>query len=70
MRLVTNIQSGDDLYTYLIGVQGVLDSRRTLSRIRLVIEPLSSDKDNNNEKVGFYLPVGLARSMEIHHPVV
>ncbi|KAJ1349012.1 hypothetical protein KIN20_004438 [Parelaphostrongylus tenuis] len=139
MRLVTNIQSGDDLYTDLNGIQfirrrrmikklplqahfypmpasayiedtitrlsllgaqalgvaslkpgelevmldrrlmhddgrgldqGVLDNHRTLSRFRLLIEPLSSDKDSNNERVGFYSPVGLSQSMEIHYPVV
>uniref|UniRef100_A0A0K0D9M1 Glyco_hydro_38C domain-containing protein n=1 Tax=Angiostrongylus cantonensis TaxID=6313 RepID=A0A0K0D9M1_ANGCA len=50
--------------------QGVLDNHRTLSRFRLLIEPLSSDKDSVHERVGFYSTLGLAQSMEIHYPVI
>ncbi|VDM60405.1 unnamed protein product [Angiostrongylus costaricensis] len=50
--------------------QSVLDNHRTLSRFRLLIEPLSFDKDSVNERVGFYSMVGLAQSMEVHYPVI
>ncbi|RCN40096.1 hypothetical protein ANCCAN_13978 [Ancylostoma caninum] len=52
--------------------QGVLDNHRTLSRFRLLVEPLaSSDKINTaEERIGFHSVVGLAQDMELHYPIV
>ncbi|KJH43057.1 glycosyl hydrolase family 38 protein [Dictyocaulus viviparus] len=50
--------------------QPVLDNHRTLSRFRLLVEPLKSDKETGKEKVGFYSLVGLAQTMEVHYPIV
>ncbi|VDM78395.1 unnamed protein product, partial [Strongylus vulgaris] len=52
--------------------QGVLDNHRTLSRFRLLVEPLSPANDVNldEERIGFYSVVGLAQSMELHYPTL
>ncbi|KIH42229.1 hypothetical protein ANCDUO_27787 [Ancylostoma duodenale] len=52
--------------------QGVLDNHRTLSRFRLLVEPLASSDQINTaeERVGFHSVVGLAQDMELHYPIV
>ncbi|VDO27798.1 unnamed protein product [Haemonchus placei] len=52
--------------------QGVMDNRRTLSRFRLLVEPLvPSDNINTaQERVGYHSMVGLAQNMELHYPIV
>ncbi|KAK5967940.1 Alpha-mannosidase 2 [Trichostrongylus colubriformis] len=50
--------------------QGVLDNHRTLSRFRLLVEPLAPSESKNpaEERLGFHSIVGLAQSMELHYP--
>ncbi|KHJ95388.1 glycosyl hydrolase family 38 protein [Oesophagostomum dentatum] len=52
--------------------QGVLDNHRTLSRFRLLVEPLTPPDNINlaEERVSFYSMVGLAQSMELHYPTI
>ncbi|ETN81265.1 glycosyl hydrolase family 38 protein [Necator americanus] len=53
--------------------QGVLDNHRTLSRFRLLVEPLAPPEEKVNlaeERVGFHSIVGLAQSMELHYPTI
>ncbi|CAJ0596739.1 unnamed protein product [Cylicocyclus nassatus] len=52
--------------------QPVMDNHRTLSRFRLLVEPLTPAADVNHaeERIGFYSVVGFAQSMELHYPVL
>ncbi|KAK6018611.1 glycosyl hydrolase family 38 protein [Ostertagia ostertagi] len=52
--------------------QGVTDNHRTLSRFRLLVEPLSPPDNKNlaQERLGFHSMVGLAQSAELHYPPV
>ncbi|XGW14576.1 hypothetical protein V3C99_000685 [Haemonchus contortus] len=52
--------------------QGVTDNRRTLSRFRLLVEPLTSSDNTNTaqERIGYHSMVGLAQNMELHYPIV
>lgn len=48
--------------------QGVLDNKRTLSRFRLLVEPLSGAVEDKGARVGYHSAVGHAASMELHYP--
>nr|CDJ93263.1 Glycoside hydrolase and Glycosyl hydrolases 38 domain containing protein [Haemonchus contortus] len=52
--------------------QGVMDNRRTLSRFRLLVEPLIASDNTNTaqERIGYHSMVGLAQNMELHYPIV
>ncbi|KAK6034226.1 glycosyl hydrolase family 38 protein [Cooperia oncophora] len=52
--------------------QDVTDNHRTLSRFRLLVEPLepSDNKNSVQERLGFHSMVGLAQSAELHYPPI
>ncbi|PAV88948.1 hypothetical protein WR25_24382, partial [Diploscapter pachys] len=50
--------------------QPVVDNKPTVSKFRLLVEPLSSPNQDKDSRIGFLSPVGFSLSMLLHYPHV